>query len=38
MGGHHAGNPIRVPMTLGINLRLTLLDSKLNVDGMTFGY
>ena len=33
---YHAGNPIRVPMTLGINPRLTLLDPKLNVDGTTF--
>jgi hypothetical protein len=33
---YNAGDPIRVPMTLGINPRLTLLDPALNPEGITF--
>lgn len=33
---YHAGQPIRVPMTLGVNPRFTLLDPKLNREGITF--
>lgn len=33
---YHSGNPIRVPVILGINPRILLLNSELNVEGITF--
>ena len=33
---YHAGDPIRVPMILGINPRIWLLDPKLNREGISF--
>ena len=36
---YHAGDPARVPMTLGVNPRYVLLDPALNLEGITFeGY
>lgn len=32
----HSGEPIRMPMTLGINPRFYLLDNALNTDGISF--
>jgi len=33
---YHAGRPIRVPLTFGINARFVLLDPALNPEGITF--